>query len=115
MKKKKGDVYLPPTPSMGFPGAARSSLVVGRSFLQGRVGLQNASKMDLKFALQFDSCRFGAHLGPPSWPHVGLNVRFCFALVFKTRFGAFLDPSWSRLGVQVGAPKAPQVSKGRRV
>ena len=62
--------------------------------------------------------RFGSIWGPilaPKLAHVGLNFESCFALVFKTPFEAFFDPSWSRFGVQVGGPKALKVCNHRRI
>ena len=61
--------------------------------------------------------RFGPIWDPilaPKLAHVGLNFGSCFALVFKNLFEAFLNPSWSRFGVQVGGPKVLKVCNCRR-
>ena len=50
----------------------------------------------------------------PKLAHVGLNFGSFFALVFKTLFEAFLDPSWSHFWAQVKGPNMLKVCNCRR-
>ena len=61
--------------------------------------------------------RFGPILGPilaPKLVHVGLNFESFFALVFRTLFEAFSDPSWSHFWAQVKGPNMLKVCNCRR-